>query len=290
MEVLKDAYLTTTGSEDPLDFSGYISGWSGGWSMSTRDLARVGYLVLRNGAWNGQQVIPALFVNDLYQNQIPPAAKESPDRSDAFYNEYPIGTPDLPGGYSFGFWLPHKSSIFGGSRSVTEAVAMSGAFGTTVFISRATDLVIAAVNTSQGHQEGKIPGAVLDLFAGAIINNPPPPSPSFTLTTGSSSRILPMRSGASQVINVVPANGFTGDVSFSVSGLPAGASASFSPPSVNTAGFSTMTVSWGAGVPAGIYQLAVTGVGGSLRQTISVTLAVGRAPIVRSQPRTLRVP
>jgi CubicO group peptidase (beta-lactamase class C family) len=282
VEALKDAYLTVTGSEDPLDFSGYISGWGGGWLTSTRDLARVGYLVLRNGSWNGQQVIPASFVNDLHQNQVPPAATESPDRSDAFYNEHPIGTPDLPGAYSFGFWLPHKRPFFGGSQSVTEAVAMSGAFGTTVFISRTKDLVIAAVNTSQVHSEGKISGAALDLFANAIVDNSPP---GFSLTAGSSSRVVPVRGGASYVITVVPSNGFTGLVDFSVSGLPGGANAGFNPPSVNTSGSTIMAVSWGAGTPAGIYQLTIAGAGGGLRQTVSVRLAVARPPIVRSSPR-----
>lgn len=166
-ETLRDAYVSALGFQDPIGYRGFISGWDGGWSMSTRDLARVGYLVLRNGNWNGSQLIPSSFINDLYANQVPASATPSPDTSDAFYNETPIGTPDLPGAYSFGFWLPDKR-VFGGSRSQTKAVSMSGAFGTTVHISRDTNLVIAAVNTSAEHAGGKISGASLDLFVNAI--------------------------------------------------------------------------------------------------------------------------
>ena len=72
----------------PLDFRilflttalGYLSGWDGGWSMSTRDLARIAYLVLRNGNWNGQQILPASFINDLYNNQIP-GERDASDRN-----------------------------------------------------------------------------------------------------------------------------------------------------------------------------------------------------------------
>jgi CubicO group peptidase (beta-lactamase class C family) len=169
VEMLKDAYMTTIGSEDHIGFDGYVSGWSGGWSISTRDLARVGYLVLRKGSWNGQQILPASFVSELYKPQITDSAVESPDAPDGFYNETQR-TPQLHGAYSFGFWLPHKGPALH-SQSTTEAVAVSGAFGTTVYISRATDLVIAAVNTSQEQAEGKIPGATLDLFAKVIIRN-----------------------------------------------------------------------------------------------------------------------
>ena len=169
VEMLKDAYLTAIGSEDPIGFDGYASGWSGGWSVSTRDLARVGYLVLRKGSWNGQQVIPASFVSDLYKPQIADSAIESPDAPDGFYNETQR-TPQLRGAYSFGFWLPHKGPVLH-SQSATEAVAAAGAFGTTMYVSRATGLVIAAVNTSEQQTEGKISGATLDLFAKAIIRD-----------------------------------------------------------------------------------------------------------------------
>ena len=66
VQMLQDAYGSALGFQDPLSYHGYLSGWDGGWSMSTRDMARIAYFVLRNGNWNGQQIIPSSFVNDLY--------------------------------------------------------------------------------------------------------------------------------------------------------------------------------------------------------------------------------
>lgn len=173
VQMLREAYLDALGFEDGVGFTESLSGWDGGWSLSTRDLARVGYLVLRGGEWKGQQLLPASFVNDLYVCQIPEHATEGP-RDDPFYNEYPIGTPYLPGAYSYGFWLAHKAPIFGGVESQTEAVSMWGAFGTTVMISRTAGLVIAAVNAGDEHAGGQLSSASLDLFAQAIIATTPP--------------------------------------------------------------------------------------------------------------------
>ena len=36
----------------------------GGLFLSTRDLARVGYLVLRGGGWNGVQVVPESWIRE----------------------------------------------------------------------------------------------------------------------------------------------------------------------------------------------------------------------------------
>jgi hypothetical protein len=168
VQMLKEAYLDVLGYEDHIGFQPEISGWGVGWSLSTRDLARVGYLVLRYGNWNGQQLIDRAYVESLYQNQIPIGATQALGGG-AYFNEEPY-TSALPGAYSFGFWLPQRTTLFNGSRSQTPAAAISGAFGTTVFISPATDLVIAAVNTSPHHNEGgRISATTLDQFAAAIL-------------------------------------------------------------------------------------------------------------------------
>jgi CubicO group peptidase (beta-lactamase class C family) len=187
VQMLQEAYASALGFQDPVSYAGYLSGWDGGWSMSTRDLARISYLVLRNGNWNGEQILPPSFINDLYNNQIPAGATPATATTDDFYNQ--VGaTAALPGAYSFGFWLPHHTTIIGGSQSQTEATSMLGAFGTTVHISRSKDLVIVGVNTTpDDHGGAKISGAVLDLFAASITGLPTPtptptPSPSPTPT------------------------------------------------------------------------------------------------------------
>ncbi|HET9785923.1 MAG TPA: serine hydrolase domain-containing protein, partial [Pyrinomonadaceae bacterium] len=176
VQMLQDAFVSTLGFQDSVSYKGYLSGWDGGWSMSTRDMARIAYLVLRNGKWNDQQVVPASFINDLYKNQIPSGAVPTTDTRDEFYNQ-PGATAALPGAYSFGFWLPQGIQ--------TEAITMSGAYGTSVHISRSKDLIVLGVNTTPNDHGGpKISGATLDLFAASITGSSPTPTPTPTPTSG----------------------------------------------------------------------------------------------------------
>ena len=94
----------------------------------------------------------------------------------------------------------------------------------------------------------------------------------FSLSATPSSQSIPRRASTTYTVTVTPSGGFNGTVTFSVSGLPGGASASFSPPSVNTSGNTTMTVI--AGNPRGTFPLTITGTSGGLQHTASVTLVV----------------
>jgi len=68
--------------------------------------------------------------------------------------------------------------------------------------------------------------------------------------------------------------GFTGTVAFSVTGLPTGATAAFSPTSVTTSGSTTLSISTTASTPAGSYPIAIHGTSGSRVRTVTVTLVV----------------
>lgn len=78
---------------------------------------------------------------------------------------------------------------------------------------------------------------------------------------------------ANATVGVTASNGYTGTVTFGTTGLPAGASASFVPPSAAVPGSSTMTVS-ASGVPAGAYPFAVTATDGTTTRSASASLAV----------------
>lgn len=70
-------------------------------------------------------------------------------------------------------------------------------------------------------------------------------------------------------------DGGTGTVAFSVSGLPTGASATFSPASVAVGGSSTLTVTTTSATPAGTYTLTISGaIGTNLPHSEQVTLVV----------------
>ena len=91
--------------------------------------------------------------------------------------------------------------------------------------------------------------------------------------TPNSNSVLP-GAGASYTATVTPINGFTGAVSFGVLGLPAGATASFTPPSVTGSGSTTMAVSTSTSTPPGTYTLTINATSGPITRSANVTLVV----------------
>ncbi len=79
-------------------------------------------------------------------------------------------------------------------------------------------------------------------------------------------------SGTSTISTAVTSGG-TQTVSFSISGVPKGATAAFSPASVNAGGTSTLTVNSGT-TRTGTYTLTVTGTGTTATHSTSISLTV----------------
>jgi hypothetical protein len=105
----------------------------------------------------------------------------------------------------------------------------------------------------------------------------PPPAatgPDFSISASPASQTVTQGAGTSYTATVAALGGFTGVVSFSVSGLPSGASASFNPTSVTGSGSSTMSVSTSSTTPAGTYTLTITGTSGTLSHSTTVRLVV----------------
>ena len=95
--------------------------------------------------------------------------------------------------------------------------------------------------------------------------------PDFVLTPNVVSQSAPQGSvTGSYDVSIIRVRGFSSNIAFSVSGLPAGATASVIPPSSTDASF---TVSTGTAA-AGTYSLTITGTAGSLSHTASATLVV----------------
>jgi len=112
--------------------------------------------------------------------------------------------------------------------------------------------------------------------------------PSFSLAASSASLTIPQAGKGSSTLSVSGQNGFSGAVSFKVTGLPTGVTAAFSPKTATTSATSKVTFTVGASVAAGTYPVTITGTSGTLSSQTSVSLTV-EAPSLKSSfhPPTL---
>jgi regulation of enolase protein 1 (concanavalin A-like superfamily) len=98
--------------------------------------------------------------------------------------------------------------------------------------------------------------------------------PDFSISASPSSQTGTQGNNTAYTASISALSGFTGTVNLGVSGLPAGATASFSPTSVAGSGNSALTVSTAATTPTGTYTLTIAGTCGNLSHTTTVTLIV----------------
>ncbi|MGE5322270.1 MAG: hypothetical protein ACM3SW_05390 [Actinomycetota bacterium] len=111
-----------------------------------------------------------------------------------------------------------------------------------------------------------------------VLPPPSPTGPDFSIAASPASQTVTAGAGTSYTATVTASGGFTNAVAFSVSGLPAGASASFTPTSVTGSGSSTMSVTTSTATLSGTYTLTITGTSGTLVHSTNVTLVVNGAP------------
>lgn len=139
--------------------------------------------------------------------------------------------------------------------------------------------------TATGFTITATPGSSSDAYPRAPVNGiqivpsaPPPSTPDFAIGVTPSSQTVTAGGSTSYTVTVGALNGFANTVSLSASGLPSGASASFSPASIAGSGSATMTVTTSASTPAATTTFTVTGTSGSLTHGTSASLTVGAPP------------
>ena len=96
----------------------------------------------------------------------------------------------------------------------------------------------------------------------------------FSLSATPSSRTVTPGASAGYTATVSGINQFSGTVAMTVTGLPAGATASFTPDTVAAGGSTALAVSTSSSTPAGTYQLTIRGTSGPLTRTTTITLVV----------------
>ena len=101
-----------------------------------------------------------------------------------------------------------------------------------------------------------------------------PPSPDFTMSSTPASRTLTQGAGTAYTVTTTALNGFAGTVDLAVAGLPANATATFTPASVAGAGNATLNVTTAAITPTGTSTLTIMGTSGAITRSASVILTV----------------
>jgi Carbohydrate binding module (family 6) len=97
----------------------------------------------------------------------------------------------------------------------------------------------------------------------------------FSVDCSNNSQTVTAGSPATYNLVVSSSGGFSGTVSLDASGLPAGASASFSPASISGAnGTSVVTVSTASTTPVGTYAITISGTSGTSVRSTTVSLTV----------------
>jgi CubicO group peptidase (beta-lactamase class C family) len=108
--------------------------------LSTRDMARIGYLMLREGQWAGREIVPRDWVRQIV-TPVTPVGEMNPD-------QYRKG----PWGYGLLWWIwdgPFNSGDFKG------AYTGVGAVGQFITVLPARDLVIAHKTRQGGRSVGR---------------------------------------------------------------------------------------------------------------------------------------
>jgi hypothetical protein len=109
-----------------------------------------------------------------------------------------------------------------------------------------------------------------------------PAAPDFAIQETPAVQLVAPSQTTTYTVSTRGQSGFTGTVNLSVSGLPAGAVASFSPSSIVAGGSSILTLTTATTTPDGTYTLTITGTSGSLSHSATTVLSVQGAVIPHS--------
>jgi hypothetical protein len=96
----------------------------------------------------------------------------------------------------------------------------------------------------------------------------------FSLAVSPTSGTVTAGGSATATVSTSVVSGSAESVSLTASGLPSGATASFSPSSVTAGGSSTLTLATSASTPAGTYPITITGTAASATHSASYSLTV----------------
>src|SRR5215831_4622515 len=108
-------------------------------------------------------------------------------------------------------------------------------------------------------------------------------TPDFMISATPASQSVLAGNNTSYTVTIGAQNGFTGAVTLTATGLPSGASASFTPASISGAGSATVNIATTVSAATGTFTLTIAGTSGGLSHSVNTTLVVN--PINPSPPQ-----
>jgi uncharacterized membrane protein len=186
--------------------------------------------------------------------------------ADRAFTEYP-GPNAVGGSYA----LLSQSPITGTTDYANSSVyqAPSGAW---VFSTGTTRWGLALDNfEGAGLVDPRIQQTTVNVLT-RFVGSSSTPQPDFTLSATPSTQSIVAGNSVSYTVSINATGGFSDPVTLSVSGLPSGATGSFTPNPANTS--STLSVATTGSTAAGAYTVTITGVSGARTRTTTVTLTV----------------
>lgn len=96
----------------------------------------------------------------------------------------------------------------------------------------------------------------------------------YSISVSPSSQIVSLGGNTSYLVSTATNSGFSGNVSFGISGLSANCGATFSPPSLNGAGLATLSIAASNGAATGNYTLTIYGTNGASVMSTTAALQI----------------
>jgi len=120
----------------------------GGLNLRAVDLARIGYLVLRHGRWNDQQIVSEQWLAESTRRSVTPQQ---------FFQRQ--------ADYGYLWWLFPLNGQIGAASNDAYVITGSGAMGQWLFVDRRDDLVVVVTAGAAGADAS----APLTLFFESIL-------------------------------------------------------------------------------------------------------------------------
>ena len=96
----------------------------------------------------------------------------------------------------------------------------------------------------------------------------------YTVSVAPTAATVTAGSAANFTVSQAVSGGFNGNVSYTISGLPAGATPTFTPPVISGSGSSILNIATTTATAAGTYALVIAGTSGTLQHTANLSLTV----------------